>query len=348
MKKIGIITYHQAHNYGAVLQCYALQEVLNSLDYETKVINYHPAFRDGFFNILAYKGVYKALQFLKYRLLHRSCKVEASVFAAFCRKFLTCTKTYRKGKIPQGFDTYVLGSDQLWRTNFRGTYIDTVYFGDFYHSAESKICGYAISGDLKSINSIDPNKLLQYTNNFDSLSFREESLGALVNKITGAEYRVDIDPILLADASIYDKLISDIHHLSDERYVLLYNLRGDHSIFQAKAEALATRLDCKVINLREKIYTPNEFVMLFKHATYIITSSFHGTAFSLKFERPFYAIKLNDGHDARYVDLLNSIGVEKALVDLNTELIPTDIDYNLVREVFNQKRECSINYLKQI
>ncbi|MFI3315866.1 MAG: hypothetical protein R3Y04_09440, partial [Rikenellaceae bacterium] len=62
----------------------------------------------------------------------------------------------------------------------------------------------------------------------------------------------------------------------------------------------------------------------------------------------FYAIKLNDGHDARYVDLLNSIGVEKALVDLNTELIPTDIEYNLVREELNQKRECSINYLKQI
>ncbi len=118
--RVGILTYHQAVNYGAVLQCYALQEVLKRLNYETKVINYNPAFRGGFLNILAYKGLFRALISLVCIVIQMPGVKKESVFRNFRKKYLLCTKRSVKGVVPQNFDIYLLGSDQLWRTNFDG------------------------------------------------------------------------------------------------------------------------------------------------------------------------------------------------------------------------------------
>ena len=355
-KRVGIITFHRANNYGAVLQCYALQETLASLGYETVVIDYRQPYVELVYNPVRWDIMRKGLTnpklmagyFLKV-LPERWRRTKQ--YNRFRNQYLHCTKkvTYGGG-VPQDLDIYIIGSDQMWGLHCTGYKIDELYFGKFPHPAKSKILGYAISSNLYSLHKIGNQDLLHYVKNFNILSFREETICNEVENMTEIRGRVDIDPTLLLDAKIWDKIADK--PLLNKKYLLTYLLpdRIDRSHLKAQIETYAHKRGCIVVDMFDITVSPTEFLSAIKYAAYIVTASFHATVFSILFKKSFYSLHTDNGRDIRYVNLLDTLGISERVIDINTlnEKEDKRIDYTTVDIKLNAMRSQSITYLKRI
>lgn len=351
--KVGIITFHRAHNYGAVLQCYALQEVLKRMGHDVYVIDYRQPATEETYKICSVERIRellshpRALQGYLRRIFQR---VECGKkFQSFRESFFCLSNPcYTSQDIPS-MDVYITGSDQLWNVQItRG--VDEVFFGRFVRPKGSLLLSYALSGSLKVLDALSDTRLLQYASSYSVLSFREQALADSVAKRTSLPVRVDIDPTLLAERNLWDKMVNN--RFENDRYVLLYQVRrpkNDARLLNRKAKMLAKRMGCKVIDLTDMTtYSPPEFVSLFKYAQCVITSSFHATVFALIFERPLYSVLLRDGHDDRCANLLRTLGAEKLLVEIDFVPQPFEFDYTIVRNNLKELRLDSLQYLQNI
>ncbi len=179
--RIGILTFHLAHNYGAVLQCYALQEVLRGMGHDVWVIDYQQPFMVEWFRpkrLFGFRSFLKAFkkgclaEYMRksihpYKVAHR--------FEAFRKKYLQLTKKcYGVDDIPS-MDLYIVGSDQPWNPDLTGG-ADMVYYGQFLRPSTSRLATYAMSGSIEAISKVGWENVKQYSTSFDALSFREENL----------------------------------------------------------------------------------------------------------------------------------------------------------------------------
>lgn len=356
MKKIGILTFHRACNYGAVLQCYALQQCLINLGYDVSVINYLQPYTEELYKTFSFTKVgelaFHPKGLLSYLLKYKLRIERRKIFDDFVNHYLKLTSPCSSMNIPEDFDIYVIGSDQLWGIRCLGNKADDVYMGNFKRMDKSKLVSYAISTNYNSIKAIGNVALARSTDNFSVLSFREKENADQIAEITNRETRVDIDPTLLIDGKVWDNLIND--NWKNEKYVLIYQVRfprGKREVLREKAAIIARQLgdDCRIIDMSFSTFSPCDFLSLIKYARFVVTSSFHATVFSLIFEVPFYSLKWNDGFDARYANLLSTIGLESRLIEESSfDMNCSGIDYVPVREKLERKREYSINYLRSL
>ena len=351
--KIGIITFHRAHNYGAVLQCYALQEILKRIGHDAYVIDYYqPAIEHSYKvfqwrifrgNLIRPRGMYQYLTKLSMRI-EREKK-----FTAFRNQYFhLSTACYNRTDIP-AMDAYIIGSDQLWNLHITAG-IDNVFLGNFERPKDSRLLSYAISGNLKALALFTDEQLKRYTSDFETVSLREEAMAKNVAQRTGFNTRIDLDPTLLTDYSLWEGMVNN--EFKDQRYVLMYQVRrpkGDPNLLNHKAMQLAKRMNCKVIDMTDMTtYSPSQFVSLFKHAQCVVTSSFHATVFALIFERPLYSALLHDGGDDRYENLLHNLGAEKLLAETDFDPQPFKFDYTEIRNKLKKLRQDSLQYLQNI
>ena len=115
-----------------------------------------------------------------------------------------------------------------------------------------------------------------------------------------------------------------------------------------KAKILAGKLHCEIIDMSGMTFTVEDFVSIIKYALYVITTSFHATAFSLIMETPCYAVRLGDGFDGRYVDLLREVGADAEIVDKDFEPVPFNVDFNVIKNMLYEYKKKSVNYLNNI
>lgn len=344
--KVGILTFHRALNYGAVLQSYALQQVLKDLGYDACIIDYKQKHIEKIYKVFDFEYFlslfchpYALYLYLK-NINNR--KIRNNLFASFRDKYLDIRNFFLEEN-----GIYLIGSDQLWNVNCTNG-VDDVFWGESIHFKNRKVYSYAISSNQKSINAVGFENLRRYVSNFSALSFRECLISEIVRKNAGSESRVDIDPTLLLDSNRWSKIVNK--DWKARRYVLLYEIRNrcPKNFLQKKAEVLAQDIGCEVIDISDMQYSPEDFVSLFKYAEYIITNSFHGTVFSILFEKPLFVYKMNDGNDLRYVNLLNLVGAEELLVEKTFQPKPQNFDYTLTRAKISNMREKSISYLKSL
>ena len=356
--KIGILTFHRAHNYGAVLQCYALQEVLKGMGHDVEVIDYRQKKVEDICQIWRIKHI-KSIMFnlselSKYISDYKIRKTKRNVFSIFRNTYLRVSSPCSLNNIPVDYDIYVIGSDQLWSLtcvgyNCEAGFEDMVFMGEFEHLPNSKIVGYAISSNIQSINVLSKDKLRQYVSNFYALSFREEIIKRKVVESTGKTCYSCIDPTLLLPITAWEKLITNRNKLIKEDYLLFYEAR------KSKGDTLRNRCieycllhNLKFVDMSQMTFNVLDFVSAFKYATCIVTSSFHATVFSLIFEKPFITAILNDGHDGRIIDLLRKIEAEDALFDIKKErLVIPDLSYNRIRNNIVKLRKPSLNFIKR-
>lgn len=359
-KKAGILTFHRALNYGAVLQAFALKQMLNAIGFDSCVIDY----RSKCIEAQHFKlSLFRPKHFLKlmYHLKPFSYFAEISMLAknlplfnSFVKEHLDVSAKCSNAKnIPQDIDLYIIGSDQLWNKDITKGKFNKVYLGNFTHPASSKIITYAVSANTKSIADC-ADYLNKATSNISEISIREASLANVFHEKTGREVRQDIDPTLLADRTIWTPLLND--NFKDRNYVLVYEVRGKAG-YRTKLMDIANRIakenGWEVIKINQnfrsdKMYSVEDFLSLFNDAQLVLTSSFHGTAFSLIFHKTFYTFTLNDGSDARYVDILNAVGLSsriKPVEDDVTEISP--VDYTIADKRWEELRTRSLNYLKK-
>lgn len=355
--RVGILTFHRAHNYGAVLQCYALQEVLKSLGHEVSVINYQQLYIDK-----SYAPKIDAVDCLRKIYHHRFGFLFLDIkkyvkeirrwlnFYLFRKKYFNCTEGCNSDNIPQNLDCYIIGSDQVWSMHCTNGF-DPVFWGQFERPHCSKLIGYAISsvGDFENV--LNNEQILIFLRSFNEISFRESSFRDQITKITGFKKKISLDPTLLTTADTWSPLLSN--KWKRQRFVVLYQVRNIENrpgLLKEKAYNLARELGCQVLDLSNRDFPVTDFVSSIRYAECVVTSSFHGTVFSILFGTPFYTFRFNDCFDDRFVGLLKSLGLEDHLADENTEMRhPKPIENQEdVKKRLDMMRAESLNFLSSI
>jgi hypothetical protein len=366
MKKIATITFHASYNYGSNLQAYALQEYIKKLcnnDCKYNIINlrtpiqqemYKTCFeKEGIKNKI--KRVIKAPE--KKDLLKRKEK-----FEDFINQKLQVTKEYKfLEEIKDdnlSYDYYISGSDQLW--NLKARDFDWANYLEFVK--KGKRISYAASfGPKKQTwNNEEKERIRKDLLLYDYLSVREQGSFNNVKELTNIEPEINIDPTMLLNKDEWMKII-DVNPLVNKDYIFLYNLKGEKEIIKiAKKVSKITQMPIVVTQrtLRSEIFYgfekrfdagPLEFLNLILNAKLVLSSSFHGTVFSILFNKPFYAI--NGAKDFRISTLLEKMNLKNRTIEIDNVEEKCkkiyDIEFKEANALLEAEREKSKIYLKK-
>jgi len=328
--KIGILTFHTSENYGAVLQAYALQETLkrefNSS--EVEIINYAPITTKKSYRIYKYKSNNIIKQFLLYCLTtyyYFALKNKKNKFYSFVNNFLNLSnQTYLTeleflGNIPN-YDVYITGSDQVFNPNNPNN--KRIFFLDFPKNKSKKIA-YAPSFGVTQFSDEQKEKITSFISSFDALSCRENEGANFLTKITGKKVPVVLDPVFLLSEKEWNKVI--VLPKTKDKYIFIYDLNGGEALVKI-ANKIKGKTGYKIVCCTSKITAfyhidkqlynlgPQEFLGYIKNAEYVVTDSFHGTAFSVVFNKKFYSYIAFSKTSSRIISLLKNLGIDNRLV----------------------------------
>ena len=366
IKKVGILTFHNAHNYGATLQAYALRNKLRHMGYDANIINYC--------NKSISKNYTKILRpyFWKRDILPQNWpkvirEIKKCIYAqnAWKRQWKAFTD-FRNGILLEGnvkevtfseleqsdYDAFILGSDQIWASELtRG--LDPVYFGEFAFGKRK--VSYAASVPNGTIPDREVELFRKKLKSIDVISVREEKLAEIVRKLAEKPVATVVDPTLLLETEDYDNLISK-ELKSATKYVFAYFVVENEKLLECAKKA-AQMLGVELIELhyfempnqkgRNVIADigPEEFLYYIKNAEMVLTNSFHGTVFSIIFGRKFYSVY---EHNNRITHLLEFLEIPTRHIH-NAEQInfKEDIDYEKVKMLLANYRSESISFLEE-
>lgn len=357
-KKLGIITYHHALSYGAVLQTYALQNFLFDIGVDNEVVNYRCKFIEDRARVFKYiKG--KSLKNYAYSLkCGRGIYHERKNTDCFGNSFLKMTKPYSAETISEcsdDFGAFVSGSDQVFSphcVNF-----DPIYFLSF--AKEGQKYSYAASFGVKELPKDKIDAYKERLSTFSKLSLREESGKEIVKNLLDQEAYVHVDPTLLLTQEKWDKLAND--DVPNEKYIFLFNVLKPKELVNY-ALKLAEEKGMKIIylNKNKKFKSPlikyidsvtaDKFIGLIKNASYVCTNSFHGNAFSLIYHKNFIVeTDTAIGENNRSRELMIKLGLKNRILahDLTPD-IDANTDWSTVEAYFLEERKKSKEYLLSI
>lgn len=322
--KVDILTIHFGINHGSVLQCLALSRTLEKLGADIEVIDYVPS-RYRMWENLKIKYPAKPLLWRTSFLLASSfVRVPQKViFYRYLRRVLKLTKRYStEGELainPPDADLFLVGSDQVWNSTYNGA-ADNSYLLPFV-SGESRRASYAASIGRDDISEADAERFVRELPNFEGVSVREDRAVEILHGL-GVECRQDLDPVFLYSREEWLHLASRCG--AGKRYVLVYVIAQNYDEMVAQAREIADYMGAELYVLsvrpicfpgvnRNFIFAdPSDFLGLFSHAEFVVSNSFHGTAFSIIFHRPFltYATQYN----SRIESILKFTGLRQRLV----------------------------------
>ena len=354
--KIGILTYHRSHNYGALLQAIALRKVLADMGHEVTFIDYWPAYHRHMYALFSFhwlmsrKGVKGKCKYVRDVILYYSYrKKRKEIFEGFIAKYI---EPYTSST-NENYDVIVHGSDQIWRKQPEIKKYNPVYFGNHLIRAKRKIT-YAASMGILPRKESDKAILKEYISYLDNISVREESLQVLVREMGFSGVSHDIDPTLLLPMDYWINKFN-LKRVK-ERYALYYKIQDsfDMKILRGYVESKGLKL--KVIHSKancadsEENFTtagPLEFLQMLYGADMVFTSSFHGLAFALIFHKPFFASFQKNGDRAS--SLLRQCDLECRLVSPYASIpsVEKTIDFSKVDSVLEGLRETSMAYFEE-
>lgn len=294
--KIGILTFHNSRNYGAVMQAYALVQALEAIGYYAEVIDYKcDKIQEDLDSMLRKGNVIKKAFYLKK-------KVE---FDSFNLKYLNLS-TLGKKSVQEKFKEYdvlIAGSDQVWNKSITAS--DDVYFLKGVH--QYKIAYAASCGDNVNLTEQDANTI----KSFDSVSVREHTLQKKLKSL-GVESVTVCDPTILAGNKAFEQF--SMPRLCKQKYVFVFMIWKSKRLVE-NATRFAETKGLKVISNKGCLNflfhsKPSDFVSWIANAEYVFTNSFHGTVFSLLFHKPFISsiVRPDNKSNTRVNELLTSVG----------------------------------------
>lgn len=355
--RLGILTFHCANNYGAVLQCYALQEYLNSLGHEVFVIDYRPSFLVEKYACFSWKrwkakSVGKTIMrfliepylfFVRLRRIHRLERFLSSKLHLF---------PYSKDYNYSDFDAIILGSDQIWNPNLTGKQFDEVYFGKGF---KCKKIAYAVSNRSVSLNDAERCFYKEHLKELDFIGVRESSFLSLLQPLTDKEVVMNVDPTLLSDKRWTLGLPLMRPVLKD--YVMLYEVTR-HQKNRSLASHYAKRngfafveltgalsLSCRDAYHLDQTASPEKFLSYINFSSCVFTTSFHGVALSILLNKDFFYLRQHTDADIRIESLLEILVIRDRMIE--TDEIPDikPIDYSKVQRKLEAFRLSSVQYL---
>lgn len=303
--KINTLTTYDVYNYGASLQAYALQQYLINLGHQVEIINYQPDYLTRKYD---YKWVNPESKLSRYaltRFVYRIMKYlqrkttmgRKRVFDEFNHQVLkeTATKYTSCDAIcqnPPQADLYLVGSDQVWNVFYEAGR-DPVFYLDFVKKGYK--ASYAASFSYLDIDSENKARIKTSLDNFDAVSVREVH-GLSILKDMEIEGTWVLDPVFLLSAEQWEEMMAPT--ASTEDYLLIYDFEGNQEL-KLFAKEYARRHNLKIYAIADTyplLYTdknfmkagPKEFVSMIYHCKAFISNSFHGTAFSILFNKPVF------------------------------------------------------------
>ncbi|ROR31466.1 polysaccharide pyruvyl transferase [Mobilisporobacter senegalensis] len=353
--KVGIITFHNYNNYGAILQSYALQKILYNLGCESEIIDYNCNYiskpyryinlkQKGFFTYL-----FGVIGFICYLPRKKRCNE--------FRKLMNYSISVNNSNInslSNAYDYYISGSDQVW--NYKLTNFDKNYFLEFVNDNKKKL-SYAASFGLSNIQNQYRQEYAKLLSKFNKILVREKQGANIVNDLIGQVPEVVLDPTLLLTQDDWINVSSDIKRKKE--YILVYQLGFSKRLINF-TKKLSRETSCEIlfipfplgksIKCRPLINIgPKEWLGLFKNAKYIVSDSFHGIIFSVLFNKNFFAEVSGQHKNSRAENFLSQFGLKDRIISNDYKVqLTQDIDYTVINERINIAREKSIESLKNM
>lgn len=312
--RICTITCQNAYNYGARLQTYALASYLQQQGHEVEVIDYRPDYMRGDVKVLFWPGLSvkqwgKLILQLPDRL---RAKRRQPYFDNFSKEYIPLTRRIYwtidelRADAPKA-DMYIAGSDQIWNTEFpNGT--DPGYYLDFGDKSVRRI-SYAASFATEDILPSARKFVQGNLAHFDAISVREHSALILLESM-GYKGTEVLDPVFLLSKQQWQDLADETGR--GEKYLLVYDFMNS-PLISKEATRIAKEQHLQIYSIGhmrlhycDKSFvfaTPQTFLGLIKHATYVVSNSFHGTAFAMIFGVPYSVIDREDGLNVRMRNL---------------------------------------------
>lgn len=345
-KKVGIITVHRNVNYGANLQAFASCKFINNLGLDAEIIDYYPKEIDK--DNYLFSWLKLSYDHGKSKSLVHNLKLSSALalsapeknkrlkgFYSFRKKYCKLSTKYKTFEeiANGGYTDVVCGSDQIWNPDVTKR-INPYYFGDVF-GVTNKV-SYAASLGKAVYTPDDEKKAGELIKKIDYVSVREEKSVDYVKTISGKKVIDVCDPVFLLDKEEYEKIAKPIK--VKKPYILVYSVISNTTMLSA-AKKYAEQKGLTLVEICQNksrgaghlqlcTASPEELLGAMKDAEVVLTNSFHGTAFSIIFNKDFYAFdnKLRKG---RISNLLSKAGLENRIVeDEIKELAP--IDYNVV------------------
>lgn len=363
MKKVGIVTFQNANNFGAVLQAYATQKALEKMGYQVYIINYdNPIIGNNYkvFPPLS-KNPLKSIRRIIISLGRIKPNIERiKSFDKFRNEYLNLTEPMRKNDIlnrPPKYDVYVSGSDQIWNPKFTKN-LDDIYTLNFGPESVKRIAYASSTGNAmesKNNDELYKQKLKMY----DYISVREKSAATRLEKLLNTEIFTALDPSLLLDKNDWYELSKSIKE-PNYKYILSYNPGGAKDLYFETINSIAKKTGYHVIYLdigdKKNIVvdnkvskysaSPDEFVSLVENAELVVTSSFHGLAFALNLNIKVMVVYgwIYD----RLENLLNILDLKDIVVNDKEDIekiYNKDINWDKVNKLLGKEREKCLKWL---
>lgn len=348
--KIGIITFHSAHNYGACLQAYALQTLLNNNGYDVNIIDFRNEFIDKNFRPFAIRegNIYRKIRSIAINIVCLNKNVKRYLnFKRFINSYYILTDKVTPSnlddKLGQYFDVIITGSDQVWNPNLAGGLLDAYTLN--WGCEETKRIAYAASvGDVKIVqNNVE--KFRNKLKKIDNISVRETDLKKELEIILEKNINVVLDPTLLLGVDFWNSMaISG----PKEKYLFAYAI-GNHDIHQQFVNYVSEKMNMPVIHVeRRNKYKnvllncyeagPCEFLGLVRDSQIVITTSFHSTVFSILFHKQFWVVPPSDTGE-RILELLKLVGLTNRIIGGENDFDKVDLQNSINYSEVDKKIE---------
>ena len=350
-----ILTFHRAINYGAVLQAYALYRFISSQFPDTEVCIYDYQ-NQRIEKMYQYRFDVKNLKTSIRRLLEFPgiCKRRKRVLGFVYSNIKTSAEISDN-------DCFIVGSDQVW--NYDCSDFDTTYFLDFIHQRKNKNAYAASFGT----DEIPPRYIEQYKKlleEFNHISVREEAGKKIIQTLFGRDVPVVLDPTLLLNKNDWQTIMPKLE--TPKKYILVYaftitdtmaefinSISGEYGM---DVLVLMPSRSIKRWNiLKNASYntaiSPEEWLYFFFNAQYIVTNSFHGTVFSIIFDKMFFVELLPPPAkvNSRFSNLLNLFHLQERMIQRGKTVHQyRSIDYKQVHNILEQERKKSLEYLQAL
>ncbi|MHA1410886.1 MAG: polysaccharide pyruvyl transferase family protein [Candidatus Odinarchaeia archaeon] len=345
--KISLITIRSLYNYGAVLQCFAIFKYLKELNFDVQVINYYPQkLKED--RIFLRRIIIRLLTVGKRSKINEFNKANLNYTEA-------CYKNFRELKEkPPMSDIYIVGSDQVWNSKLSKGNLDPAFFLDFIKN--KKKISYASSIGRGDINTNELKVMKEHLKDFSHISVREERAKQLLESVGVKDVKVVLDPVFLLKKRDYKKFIRPVKY---KKYLLIYSFEKNYTI-EKIAQEIAKKMGLQIIEIgtfKSKYsndkYLQNigveDFLSLVNYADFIVTSSFHGTAFSILLNKQFILVEPSIG-EIRLKNIANNFGINGRLIAKNNSYKLDDllkpINYKEVNKLVNINSEKSRTFLR--
>ena len=335
------------------MQTYALQNTLNALGIENEVIDFRSGMIEDLYIPFQKRNI-KNLAFIP-------CLKKKKVFDRFLNKNITMSASVDRNELissEKKYDKYITGSDQVFCKKCATD--EKTYFLDFVKESSRKK-SYAASIGNANLSEKEKAIYKELLENYDEVSVRENSAKEIFSNASlfDKTINVNVDPTLLLRADEWDKVRN--HNMQKAPYILVYTVLGEYNLLD-EALKLSQKTGYRVIYLNDTMIrrkkgmkyeiavSPEDFIGYFAEAEYVLTNSFHGTAFSIIYNKQFKVeIEAKGRRNIRSEELLSMLGLSKRFLEEDGIAdIEDEIDWESVNRILGQEQEKSKNYLQHI